>query len=93
MFGSKVYVVFSFDKEDPDWAEIAFIGNSREECLRWWNLNWRDYTDKDEDDSWDINWDNDAGNGAEKPIPEFVDNRWIADSTVYGLTIKEMELI
>ena len=43
--GSKVWIIFSYSKEDPDWAEIKFLGNTREECLEWWSKNWIDYID------------------------------------------------
>lgn len=41
--GSKVWIIFSYDAEDPDWAKIKFLGNTREECLEWWGKNWTDY--------------------------------------------------
>ena len=41
---SKVWIIFSYDAEDPDWAEIKFLGNTREECLEWWGENWTDYS-------------------------------------------------
>ena len=31
--GSKVWVLFSYDAEDPCYARIQSIGNTREECL------------------------------------------------------------
>lgn len=45
--GSRVWIIFSYDAEDPDWAEIKFLGNTREECLEWWSENWTDYIDYD----------------------------------------------
>ena len=47
--GSKVWIIFSYDAEDPNWAEIIFLGNTREECLEWWNENWADYVDDPEE--------------------------------------------
>ena len=44
---SKVWIVFSYDAEDPDWAEIKFLGNTRKECLKWWSKNWTDYIEYD----------------------------------------------
>ena len=41
--GTKVWIIFSYDAEDPDFAEIKFLGNTREECLKWWSENWKDY--------------------------------------------------
>lgn len=43
--GSKVWIVFSYDAEDPNWSAIKFLGNTREECLEWWSKNWTDYID------------------------------------------------
>lgn len=45
--GDKVWIIFSYDAEDPDWACIKFIGNSIEECMAWWAENWTDYIDHD----------------------------------------------
>ena len=41
--GSKVWIIFSYDAEDPNWSEIKFLGNTREECIEWWNKNWTDF--------------------------------------------------
>lgn len=59
--GHKVRIIFSYDAEDPDFACIEFLGNTREECLKWWSKNWTDFIDyvPEEDET----------------VPEFVE-RW-----------------
>lgn len=59
--GHKVRIIFSYDAEDPDFACIEFLGNTREECLKWWSENWTDFIDyvPEEDET----------------VPEFVE-RW-----------------
>ena len=46
--GYKVWIIYSYDADAPDWAEIKFLGNTREECLEWWNENWTDYYDPED---------------------------------------------
>ncbi len=74
--GDKVWIIYSYDAEDPDWARIKFVGNSWEECMTWWSENWEDYIDYNPEEG-------------EEP-PEFENKRF--GSRMYGLLIKEMEL-
>ncbi|MDE5830886.1 MAG: hypothetical protein K2H53_04430, partial [Clostridia bacterium] len=55
--GYKVWIIFSYDAEDPNWAKIKFLGNTQEECLKWWIENWTDYIDyePEEDDAPEFN--------------------------------------
>lgn len=41
--GPKVWIIFNYDAEDPDWARICFLGNSREDCLKWLSENAEDF--------------------------------------------------
>ena len=50
---SNVWIIFSYDAENPNFAEIEFLGNTREECLEWWSGNWTDYIEYDPEDDED----------------------------------------
>lgn len=78
---SKVWIIFSYDAEDPDWAKIKFLGNTREECLEWWSKNWTDYIEYDPEE--------DEEDEEDEEAPEF-HGRY--GSAKYGLIIKEIEI-
>lgn len=51
---SNVWIIFSYDAEDPDWAKIKFLGNTRGECLEWWSKNQTDYIEYDPEEDEEV---------------------------------------